>query len=186
MHFTLLFPYGSKGYDATEKHKDKDGDTGIRRVTPREFFAYHLNMRDKNSDFLFRGGRLFQEYLCVAFTTMESQRLKFMRHNQKALRADTYRNIKEVIDNRVPMTDKVRAGDQHVKFGKKIILVSSYVGSPRWYNGQFQDGMAICREYHKPDFFITMTCNSKWTEITDELRQGEIVEDRPDLVARVF
>ena len=186
MHFTLLFPYGSKGYDAAEKHKDKDGETGIRRVTPREFFAYHINMRDKNSDFLFRGGRLFQEYLCLAFTTMESQRLKFMRHNQKALRADTYKNIKEVIDNRVPITDKVRSGDQQVKFGKKIILASSYVGSPRWYNAQFQDGMAICREYHKPDFFITMTCNSKWTEITKELRQGEIVDDRPDLVAQVF
>ena len=46
--------------------------------------------------------------------------------------------------------------------------------------------MAICREYHKPDFFITMTCNPKWTEITNELRTGESVGDRPDLVARVF
>jgi hypothetical protein len=46
--------------------------------------------------------------------------------------------------------------------------------------------MAICREYHKPDFFITMTCNPKWEEITKELRPGETVEDRPDLVARVF
>ena len=46
--------------------------------------------------------------------------------------------------------------------------------------------MAIFCEYHKPDFFITMTCNPKWTEITTELRQGETVENRPDLVARVF
>ena len=91
--------------------------------------------------------------------TVESQRLKFMRHNQKALRADTYKNIREEIDKRVPLTDRVRAGDETVRFGKKIILASSYVGSPRWYNAQFQDGMAICRAYHKPDFFITMTCN---------------------------
>ena len=142
-------------------------------MTPRELFAFHINLRDKCSDFLFRGGRLFQEYLCFAFTTMESQRLKFMRHNQKALRADTYKNIKQIIDERVPLTNKVREGDQNVKFGKKIILASSYIGSPRWYN---QDGMAICREHHKPDFFITMTCNSKWTEISNELREGEIVE----------
>ena len=31
-----------------------------------------------------------------------------------------------------------------------------------------------------------MTCNPKWNEIIDELRDGESVEDRPDLVARVF
>ena len=109
-----------------------------------------------------------------------------MRHNQKALRADSYKNIKDVINNRVPLTDKIRTGDENVKFGKKIILASSFVGSPRWYNTQFQDAMAICREYHKPDFFITMTCNPRWTEITEELREGETVDDRPDLVARVF
>ena len=46
--------------------------------------------------------------------------------------------------------------------------------------------MAICREHHKPDFFITMTCNQHWDEITKELRKGESAKDRPDLVARVF
>ena len=46
--------------------------------------------------------------------------------------------------------------------------------------------MAICREYHNPDFFITMTCNRHWEEIKQELRKGESAKDRPDLVARVF
>ena len=46
--------------------------------------------------------------------------------------------------------------------------------------------MAICRAFHKPDFFITMTCNPNWSEITGELRPGETVQNRPDLVARVF
>ena len=84
------------------------------------------------------------------------------------------------------MTDKVLPGDYQLRFGRKVILPSSFVGSPRWYNMQIQDAMAICREYHKPDFFITMTCNPKWSEITCELREGENVENRPDLVARVF
>ena len=186
LHFTLLFPYGTKGYNEADKKKGKDGSDSNRRVTPREFFAFHLNMREYYSDFLFRGGRLFQEYLCIAFATMESQRLKYIKFNQKALRADSYKNIKEVIKERVPMTDKILPGDDKLKYGRKVILPSSFVGSPRWYNAQFQDGMAICREYHKPDFFITMTCNPKWEEITDELRDGETVENRPDLVARVF
>ena len=74
LHFILLFPYGSKGYDEQAKHVK--GDTK-RRVTPREFFAFHLNMRCPSSDFLFRAGRVFQEYLCFASTTIESQKLKF-------------------------------------------------------------------------------------------------------------
>ena len=46
--------------------------------------------------------------------------------------------------------------------------------------------MAICREHHKPDLFITMTCNQHWEEIQRELRKGETARDRPDIVARVF
>ena len=46
--------------------------------------------------------------------------------------------------------------------------------------------MAIVREFHKPDFFITMTCNPKWPEIQSELLDEQTPQDRPDLVARVF
>ena len=183
LHFTLLFPLGTKGYNEATRHVK--GNT-TRRVTPREFFAFHINMRDKSCDFLFRGGRLFQEYLCLAFTTIQSQKLKFHRNNQKALRADTYKNVKEVLNDLTPLTDRIHNDDHHMRLGKRIVLSSSFPGSPRWYNSQFQDGMAICREYHKPDFFITMTCNPHWEEITRELRKGETSQDRPDLVARVF
>ena len=66
-------------------------------------------MRKLSSDYLFRFGRLFQEYLCLAFTTIESQRLKYQRDNQKALRADSYKNVKDVISQRVPLTDRITA-----------------------------------------------------------------------------
>ena len=75
--------------------------------------------------------------------------------------------------------------NQQPGIGRKI-LSSSFVGSPRWFNSQFQDGMAICREYHKPDFFITMTCNPNWPEIKEQLKPGQTAQDRPDLVARDF
>ena len=143
-------------------------------------------MRCPSSDFLFRAGRLFQEYLCIAFTTIESQKLKFQKNNQKALRADTYKNVKDVVSERMPMNDKIFSDDHNLKLGKRIVLSKSFIGSPRWYNAQFQDGIAICREYHKPDLFITMTCNPHWVEIQRELRKMENVKDRPDLVARVF
>jgi len=50
----------------------------------------------------------------------------------------------------------------------------------------YQDAMAICRHYGKPDLFLTFTCNAKWEEIQHELLPGQKATDRPGLVARVF
>ena len=74
---------------------------------------------------------------------------------------------------------------QSQAIGRKI-LASSFTGCPRWYNGKNQDGMAILREYRKPDLFITMTCNPNWPEVKDYLMDGQKAQDRPDLVARAF
>ena len=181
LHFVLLFPYGTPGYSAFLRHKDSS-----KRVSPREFFAFHLNMRNAKADFLFKYCRLFQEYICLAFTTIESQKLKFQKNNQAALRADTYKNVKDVLSDRVPIGDRYSKDDHQLKIGRRIVLSKSFIGSPRWYHSKFQDGMAICRKYHKPDFFITFTCNPNWIEIQKELSDGETAQNRPDLVARVF
>ncbi|XP_051176773.1 uncharacterized protein LOC127291617 [Leptopilina boulardi] len=42
------------------------------------------------------------------------------------------------------------------------------------------------QEFGKPNLFITMTCNPKWREITENLLDIEIASDRPDIVTRVF
>ena len=77
-------------------------------------------------------------------------------------------------------------GETRERVGRKTVLASSFVGSKRWFNSEFQDAMAICREFRKPDYFVTATCNPRWSEISDNLRPGETPQDRPDLVARVF
>jgi hypothetical protein len=185
LHFTLLFPHGTFGWDPNTPHKNGKG-----RVTTREFYAYHLNQRDLSGEYLHLACRLFQEWICMSWVVVESQRLNYQRQNQKALRADSYKNVKEAAEERrqelAPREDGMFQDDnQQPGVGRKI-LSSSFVGSPRWFNAQFQDGMAICREYHKPDLFITMTCNPHWPEIKDQLKEGQTAQDRPDLVARVF
>ena len=50
----------------------------------------------------------------------------------------------------------------------------------------YQDAMALVREFGFPGFFITMTANPSWPEVTANLREWETAADRPDLVARVF
>ena len=44
----------------------------------------------------------------------------------------------------------------------------------------------MVREFGKPDLYITFTCNPKWKEITDNVREYQKVENRPDLIVRVF
>ena len=183
LHFTLLFPHGTYGWDLTVMHTD-----GKRRVTTREFYVYHLNLRDTNTDFIHLAGRLFQEWICMVWVAVENQKLMYQRMNQKALRADTYVNIKEATERLrnelAPREDGMFRDDNKTPIVGRKILSSSFPGSPRWYNAKFQDGMAICREYHKPDFFVTMTCNPHWPEIKAELKHGQSAQDRPDIVAR--
>ena len=64
----------------------------------------------------------------------------------------------------------VENADGHLdgsQIGKKVILPSSFTGSPRYQHQLYQDAMAIVQWYGKPDFLITFTCNPRWKEITD-------------------
>ena len=47
----------------------------------------------------------------------------------------------------------------------------------------FQDVMTICRHFHKPDLFLTMTANPKQSEIIHSLFPGQIATDCPDIVS---
>ena len=186
LHFTLLFPFGTYGWDQEEKQV-----SGNRRVTTKQFYAFHLQLREnENQNFLMQAARLFQEWCCMAWILIENQRLNYQRLNQKALRADSYKSVKEATEERIrqagPRADELYSDDhQRPRIGRKI-LASSFPGSKRWYNGKNQDGMAILREYRKPDLFITMTCNPNWPEIKDHLMDGQKAQDRPDLVVRAF
>jgi len=77
-------------------------------------------------------------------------------------------------------------GEDVRPLGYKLILPSSHVGSPRFMTQLFQDTMAICRHFYKPDLFLTMTANPKWPEIIYSLFPGQIATDHPDIVSWVF
>jgi len=46
--------------------------------------------------------------------------------------------------------------------------------------------MAICRNFHKPDLFLTITANPKWPEIIHSLFPGQIATDCPNIISQVF
>ena len=183
----LFFPHGTFGWNPSEKHTD-----GKRRITTREFFCHHLQVRENdNENYLHRASRLFQEFCCMGWVTTENQRLNYQAMNQKALRADSYKNVREATEERIreagSRADAIHGDDHHQQtaVGRKI-LASSFSGGVRFMNSKFQDGMAIARKHHKPDFFITMTTNPLWPEIQNELLPGQTPQDRPDLITRVY
>ena len=97
LHFTLLFPHGTHGWD-----QDLRQAAGNRRIAAREFYAFHLNVREgENGNYLHTAMRLFQEWICIAWLVVEDQRLNYQEQNQKALRADLYINVREAIEDRV-------------------------------------------------------------------------------------
>ena len=114
----------------------------------------------------------------------QNMRLNYQDMNQKSLRADSYANVKRVVDSRrmelATLGDALYPDDHRLRTGVKI-LSRSFVGSPRWYHMHFLDAMAICRKHGRPEYFITMTCNPKWPEILAELRPGQSPEDRPEV-----
>ena len=108
------------------------------------------------------GGRLWQQYVVDAFTAVEQYRLDWIGRHQTTIRYDLYSSVR----------DTIRRGDNdpsHV--GKCIILPASFTGSKCYMSQYFKDSLALCRVIGHPTLFLTMTCNSKWSEIKEMMKQ---------------
>lgn len=174
MIYHLLGDYGWS-YDITCRVR---GSRALHKVTAREYYCYRAHVRDKLSlttaidkDILFFGGKLSLRYFVDMYCKIEENSLNWIRYNQDTIRADLYNS------------DQIAGADEEMR---KIILPASYCGSPRYYLTHFQDCMSIVHHYGKPTYFITFTANSQWREIVGSLKKGQRVEERPDLVNRVF
>jgi hypothetical protein len=100
-----------------------------------QFYCYHLQNRAKSYLHLF--GRLFHEYIVDQYAKIEAGRLNFVYLNQQALRVEMYKVIVEAT-----MRDDNCTGET---IGKRIILPSTFIGSPRHMVQLYQDSMSIVR-----------------------------------------
>ena len=75
------------------------------------------------------------------------------------------------------LLDTLAAGEADAsKAGLRVVLSKDFSGSDRDVQSRFMDAMTLVTRYGKPDFFVTLTCNSYWDEIVAELLPG--VQDR--------
>jgi hypothetical protein len=133
-----------------------------------------------SEDMLLASGKLFQQYALDFYCCMEGNRLEYYAKNQTDMKAEKYKVLRDAVD-----------GGEGEKAGKYVVLPSTHIGSPRWYKEKYHDAMSRAEALGVPDLFITFTCNPKWEEFSEVLRDAHIknnvpLTDRPDIVARVF
>ncbi|CAN0904888.1 ATP-dependent DNA helicase PIF1 [Linum grandiflorum] len=166
LHFSLLFPHGNDGFHNRIRYNPSYRDPTKKRkyVTQREYYCYRLQYRAAEGKTLIRSGKALQHFCIDAFTTIEQNRLTYLRLNQKKLWSDLYNAL------------------------GRIINPSSFTGSVRYMQQLYQDAIAVCNYFKNPDLFITFTCNAQWPEIVNAFKDdvGLHGEDKPMVIARVF
>lgn len=170
--YPLYYPYGNQGWHRDLRHQNSD-----KRISRSEYVKYRMAIRDNFNVFIM-GRQLFQQRVVDNYIKIGKDRINYCKDNQKRLRAETYQGLIDYL--------KSAANNADTRVGKMVILPSTFVGSPRNMMQHYQDAMAIVRKYEKPDPFVTMTCNSNWREIRENLLPNQQPADRPDVCARVF
>lgn len=181
LHFPLLFIYGEQGYHIDLRLLDGDGTDpeNDKRMSMNAFYAYQIHDRINRYSLLTRGGRLFQQYVVMAYCCIEQNRTDFIREHQSDIRGEYLSGI----------YDAITRGDRDASdVGSRIILPASFTGGPRYMYSHYLDALAICRVHGNPSFFVTFTCNVRWPEIEEYMQAFPqlAASDRPDVVDRVF
>ncbi|KAL5158793.1 hypothetical protein HKD37_15G043187 [Glycine soja] len=180
LQYPLLYPKGEDGYRLNIPHKDHANIHTAKRkqVTLREYFCYRLQSRTNEAHTILHSRRLFQQWIVDGYCMIESQKLNYVRQHQQQLRVDKYINLTGSNDHPETLG---RDG------GKRIILPSSFVGSQRYMEQLYFDGMVICGHLGFPDLFLTMTCNPTWLDIQRKVAQSNLTPNNcPDIITRVF
>ena len=181
LQYSLLFPSGEDGYRIGIKHRNADGVQNQRNsaVSMREYYAFRAHYHVSEGHALVLGGRLFLQFLVDAWCFVERTRLLWVERNQSLIRSYFYNNV----------VDSFNRGDILASdIGKRIILPSSFTRGYGYMQQNFQDALAIGKEYRHPDLFITFTCNPKWdeNEAAIQISSSHAASVRPDICARVF
>ena len=99
--------------------------TGSKHVSIREYYAYRFHSRSNEFNIFLAGGQLFHQFAVDQFAKYEHAQIRYIRSNQNHLRAEVYRGLTDQIHSDIPLANR----------GRKVILPSSFSGSP-WHMQQ--------------------------------------------------
>ncbi|XP_045498452.1 uncharacterized protein LOC123696361 [Colias croceus] len=178
LQYPLMFCRGEDGYHFA--HYNVDPQTGSpnynKKTSTMQFYSFLIQLRVNNVSYIHYYRTLLSQFLVDMYAKIETERLVFIRCNQRKLRAENYVHLRDAMQNDVNAQD----------VGRMVILPSTFTGGPRYMHERTQDAFCYVRKFGRPDLFITITTNPKWPEITAQLLAGQASYDRHDLISRVF
>ena len=83
LQYPPIFSHGTDGWHINLK---------LANVTALVYYRYHIMVRH-NVSVLLKAQRLFQKFLVDLYCKIETERLQFLRHEQKALHAECYQEL---------------------------------------------------------------------------------------------
>lgn len=177
--YPCLFPNGDTGWHTEIVHNiasTSRSNVSRKKVTMLQYTCFRLALRDHFS-FLHHAQKLFLQWVVDMYVRIEGTRLHYIRSNQLALRSELYNNLTDFLELNPNGATNI---------GRKVILPSSFSGSPRNMYQNYLDAMSIVQHFGKPSLFITMTCNPNWPEIVQNIDFNEAANFRPEIIVRVF
>lgn len=168
LQYVLLFPHGQTGFELFRKQNNG------KKLSMQKFYKYKLFERDNEFNTILNSYGLLDQYVADMWSKIENQKLKYLRNNQKKIKASQYDKVKKAIKKNKQFEHKVK------------ILPATFTNGPRYMNKKFHDAMAIVKEKGTPDLFVTMTCNPQWPEIKNNLKYNQKWWHKKDLCNRIF
>ena len=111
-------------------------------------------------------GRLLNEYLVDMFSSIKDSQVQYIRSE-----------VQTRIAARRELDETIEAEGGHC--AGRVYLPASSQGSLRMQRKLIADGLAIVRDYGKPTYFLTVTCNPNWEEIRNHPgMNGQVASDR--------
>jgi hypothetical protein len=108
-----------------------------KKVTAVDFYAYRIMTHVGEVNHILKCRQILHQFIVDMYAKLESERLLYIRMNQKKLRTEQYIHLRNAICN-----------DANPNYlGKMVILPSSVTGSPRHMHEYTQDAMTYVRNY---------------------------------------
>ncbi|GBO02234.1 hypothetical protein AVEN_259731-1 [Araneus ventricosus] len=86
MTYALFFPCGERGFRINQSYSEL------------QFYVHCLSLRKDIFNPILYGGKLMQQYVVDSYVKVEGNRLNFIRHNQRALRVESYFGLADHIN----------------------------------------------------------------------------------------
>ncbi|OMO52744.1 DNA helicase PIF1, ATP-dependent [Corchorus olitorius] len=124
MQYLILFPYGEDGYHLGMRYRESPLKQKMKRkvITMREYYSYQIQQRHPERSTLLRGGRLFQQYLVDAGSSIQEIRINYIYHHQTEIKVDFYDNVNDAMDK----------GDTHGRYHGFPDLFITFTCNGNW------------------------------------------------------